>query len=139
MPFRLMPSGDVLGAAAQAIHDRVQAPLAICSQSVLAAAALAVQAHADVELPMGHVRPVSDFFVTLAETGARKSASGTEATWPIRKHEQALGETRDAELPNYVNDKTVWKRGKGNRATTKLWDDGETRRVRTGDGAEGVV
>ena len=74
--------GDVLGAAARAIHDRVQAPLAICSQSVLAAAALAVQAHANVELPMGHVRPVSDYFVTVAETGARKSASDTEATWP---------------------------------------------------------
>ena len=27
--------GDVLGAAARAIHDRLQAPLAICSQSVL--------------------------------------------------------------------------------------------------------
>ena len=202
----------MLGAAARAIHDREQAPLAICGQSILAAAALAVQAHADVELPMGHVRPVSDFFVTVAETGARKSASDTEATWPIRKREQALGETRDAELPNYVNAKTAWekarddavKRGKGNRATikaaldklgpappppleplmtcpeptfeglcklfavgqpslgifateggqfvgghgmsddaklrtaaglSKLWDDGETRRVRSGDGA----
>jgi hypothetical protein len=204
--------GDVLGAAARAIHDRVHAPIAICSQSVLAAAALAVQAHADVELPMGHIRPVSEYFVTVAETGARKSASDTEATWPIRKREQALRETRDAELPNYVNDKTAWekardeavKRGKGNRATikaaldalglapapplepmltcpeptfeelcklfavgqpslgifaseggqfvgghamsddaklrtaaglSKLWDDGETRRVRVGDGA----
>ena len=204
--------GDLLGAAAQAIHDRVQAPLAICSQSVLAAAALAVQTHADIELPMGHVRPVSDFFVTVAETGARKSASDTEATGPIRKREQALRETQDAELPSYFNDKTAWekardeavKRGKGNRATikasldalgpapppplepmltcpeptfeglcklfavgqpslgifaseggqfvgghgmsddaklrtaaglSKLWDDGETRRVRVGDGA----
>jgi hypothetical protein len=196
--------GDVLGAAARAIHDRVQAPLAICSQSVLAAAALAVQAHADVQLPMGHVRPVSDFFVTVAETGARKSASDTEATWPIRKREQALGETRDAELPNEKARDEAVKRGKGNRATikaaldalgpappppleplmtcpeptfeglcklfavgqpslgifateggqfvgghgmsddaklrtsaglSKLWDDGETRRVRSGDGA----
>jgi Protein of unknown function (DUF3987) len=117
----------MLGAAARAINDRVQAPLAICSQSVLAAAALAVQAHADVELPMGHIRPVSEYFVTVAETGARKSASDTEATWPIRKREQAVCETRDAELPNYVNDKTAWektrdeaaKRGKGNRATIK--------------------
>ena len=75
--------GDVLGAAARAIHDRVQAPLAICSQSVLAAAALAVQAHADVQLPMGHVRPVSDFFVTVAETGARKSASDSETLAPL--------------------------------------------------------
>jgi uncharacterized protein DUF3987 len=88
--------GDVLGAAARAIHDLVQAPLAICSQSVLAAAALAVQAHADIELPMGHIRPVSDYFATVAETGARKSASDTEATWPIRKREQSLRETRGA-------------------------------------------
>jgi Protein of unknown function (DUF3987) len=119
--------GDLLGAAARAIHDRVQAPLAICSQSVLGAAALAVQAHANVQLPMGHVRPVSDFFVTVAETGARKFASDTEATWPIRKREQALREAQDAELPSYFNDKTAWekardevvKRGKGNRATIK--------------------
>jgi Protein of unknown function (DUF3987) len=117
--------GDVLGAAARAIHDRVRAPLAICGQSVLAAAALAVQAHADVQLPMGHIKPVSDYFVTVAETGARKSASDTEAAWPIRKREQALRGIRDAQLPNYVNDKTAWekardeavKRGKGNRAT----------------------
>jgi hypothetical protein len=32
----------------------------------------------------------------------------TEATWPIHKREQAFGETRDAELPNYVNEK--WQR-----------------------------
>jgi Protein of unknown function (DUF3987) len=204
--------GDVLGAAARAIHDRVRAPLAICGQSVLAAAALAVQAHADVQLPMGHIKPVSDYFVTVAETGARKSASDTEAAWPIRKREQALRGIRDAQLPNYVNDKTAWerardeamRRGKGNRASikaaldalgpapappleplmtcpeptfeglcklftvgqpslgifateggqfvgghglsddaklrtaaglSKLWDDGETRRVRAGDGA----
>ena len=141
-----------------------------------------------------------------------ESLRRTQATWPIRKREQALCETRDAELPNYLNDKTAWekardeavKRGKGNRAIikaaldllgpaptapleplmtcpeptfeglcklfaigqpslgifateggqfvgghgmsddaklrtaaglSKLWDDGETRRVRSGDGA----
>jgi hypothetical protein len=120
MPFRLMLSET------RSVLPRGRSTIACRLPSVLAAAALAVQAHADVELPMGHVRPVSDFFVTVAETGARKSASDTEATWPIRKREQALGETRDAELPNYVNDKTAWekardeavKRGKGNRATT---------------------
>ena len=60
---------------------------------------------------MGHVRPPSDFFVTVAETGARKSASDTEATWPIRKREQALRETR---MQNcyYVNDKTAWEKAR---------------------------
>jgi hypothetical protein len=118
----------VLGAAARAIHDRVQAPLAICTQSVLATAALAVQGYADVKLPMGHVKPISEYLITVAETGARKSASDTEAVWPIRRREQALREARDAELPNYINDKTAWekarddavKRGKGSRAAIKV-------------------
>jgi hypothetical protein len=211
-PFPIDALGDVLGAAARAINDRVQAPLAICGQSVLATAALAVQAHVDVALPMGHVRPISDYFITIAESGERKSASDTEAGWPIRKREAALRAINDAELINFTNDRTAWekareaaiKKQKGNRAgiraaldalgpapvppleplltcpeptfeglckllavgqlsvgiftteggqfigghgmseeaklrtaagLSKLWDDGETRRVRVGDGA----
>jgi hypothetical protein len=41
-PFPIDALGDVLGAGARAIHDRVRAPLAICAQSVLGAATLAV-------------------------------------------------------------------------------------------------
>src|ERR1700746_4103732 len=52
-PFPTDALGDVLAAAAVAIHDRVQAPIAICGQSVLATAALATQAHADVVLAIG--------------------------------------------------------------------------------------
>jgi hypothetical protein len=55
-PFPVDALGDVLELAARAIHDRVQAPLAICGQSVLANTTLAVQAHADVVLPIGGSR-----------------------------------------------------------------------------------
>src|SRR5438477_493511 len=44
-PFPVDALGDILGAAARAIHDRVQAPIAIGAQSVIAAAALAVQGY----------------------------------------------------------------------------------------------
>jgi hypothetical protein len=37
-PYPTDALGNVLAGAARAIHDRVQAPLAICGQSVLAAA-----------------------------------------------------------------------------------------------------
>jgi hypothetical protein len=47
-PFPVDALGSVLAPAAGAIHDRVQAPLAICAQGVLAAATLAVQGHADI-------------------------------------------------------------------------------------------
>ncbi len=128
-PFPVDALGDMLGTAAHAIHDRVQAPLAICGQSVLGAATLAVQGHADVVLPIGagQARPVSGYFVTVAATGERKSACDTEATWPIRRHEAALRATYDGDLPDYENDKLAWdkareaavRRGKGDRAAIK--------------------
>jgi Protein of unknown function (DUF3987) len=90
-PFPVDALGDLLGAAVCGIHDRVQAPIAICGQSVLAAVTLAVQAHADVVLPIGRgqEKPLSGYFVTVAASGERKSACDTEGVWPIRKHEAA--------------------------------------------------
>src|SRR3954470_1373536 len=62
-PFPVDALGDVLALAARAIYDRVQAPLAICGQSVLAAANLATQAHGDVVLPIGggQPKPISNY------------------------------------------------------------------------------
>lgn len=106
--FPVEALGDVLGAAALGVHDRVQAPVAICAQAVLGAATLAVQGHADVELPTGHRRPVSGYFVTIAETGERKTACDGEALWPIRKREAALRERHDGALFAWTNDRDAW-------------------------------
>ncbi|MBU6995603.1 YfjI family protein [Ferrovum myxofaciens] len=65
--------GRILGDAVNAIHETMKAPLALCCQSVLAAASLAVQTHFDVELPWGEVKPLSLFFLTVGESGERKS------------------------------------------------------------------
>lgn len=126
-PFPMDALGSVLASAAHAINDRVQAPLAICGQSVLAAATLAVQGHANVVLPMGHVRPVSDFFVSVAATGERKSAVDQEALRPVHKREADLRETYKNERLQYENDETAWKKArevavqkaKGDRARIK--------------------
>src|SRR5215469_17849719 len=74
-PFPIDALGDVLAPAARAIQDRVRAPLAICGQSVLAAANLATQAHVNVVLPIGsgQPKPVSGYFMTVALSGERKS------------------------------------------------------------------
>jgi hypothetical protein len=125
-PFPADALGDVLGAAARAIRDRVQAPLAICAQSIISAATLAVQAHADVVLPIGQARPLSGYFVSVAETGERKSACDTEATWPIRRRETALREEYDIELPSYLNAKAAFEKarksaeGKGRGDAAKI-------------------
>lgn len=84
--------GPVLSSAAAAISRKVQVPEAIAAQSVLAAAALAAQAHANVKLPYGQTRPLSLFFVTVAASGDRKSTADNEALWPIHKREKFLKE-----------------------------------------------
>ena len=126
-PFPIEALGDVLGPAARAIHARVQAPVAICGQSVLAAATLAVQGHGDVELPTGQARPVSGYFLTVAGSGERKTSADNEALRPIRKRERALREKYDAEALDYLNGKLAWekardgaiRRAKGDRAAIK--------------------
>jgi hypothetical protein len=109
-PFPVDALGGILGPAARGIEDRVQAPAAICAQSILAAASLAVQGHADVELPTGHVRPTSEFFVTIAASGERKSTCDGEALWPVRKFEEALRTKYDADLPSWQDDKESWEK-----------------------------
>ncbi len=94
--FPIEALGPVLSRAAQAIARKVQVPEAIAGQSVLAAAALAAQAHADVMLPYGQTRPLSLFLVTIAASGDRKSTADNEALWPIRKREKTLKEEHDS-------------------------------------------
>jgi Protein of unknown function (DUF3987) len=128
-PFPVDALGEVLAPAARAINDRVQAPLAICGQSVLAAANLATQAHVNVVLPIGsgQPKPVSSYFITVALSGERKSECDRQAGWPIRKREKEMRDTYDIELPGYINAKAAWdkardaaiKRGKGNRTAIK--------------------
>lgn len=60
----------------------VKAPLSICAQSFLAAACFAVQDIGDVRLD-GRIYPVSNFFLTVGESGSRKSTVDSIA---LRKH-----------------------------------------------------
>ena len=86
-PYPLDALGDVLGAAAKAIHAVVQAPAGLCGQSILSAASLAVQAHADVLLD-GRREPLSLWHVTVGESGERKSGADRWALQAHRDHER---------------------------------------------------
>src|SRR5262249_54682087 len=93
----------------------------------MAAATLAVQAHANVRLPTGQLRPLSNYYATVAVTGERKTAADAEAIWPIRKREEALRDQYGPARQEYENAKEAWERarahatktGKGNPAVIK--------------------
>jgi hypothetical protein len=59
-PFPIEALGGILANAAIGIQDKTRAPIAICGQSVMAAATLVTQGHADVRLPTGQLRPLSN-------------------------------------------------------------------------------
>lgn len=98
----------VLSSAASAIARKVQAPEAIAAQSVLAVAALAAQAHADVMLPYGQTRPLSLFFGTVAASGDRKTTTDNEALWPVRRREKALCEEYDRAHRDWMIAQAAW-------------------------------
>jgi hypothetical protein len=111
-PFPIEALGTVLAPAARGINDRVRAPMAICGQSVLAAAALAVQGHANVVLPNGQLKPLSIYCITVAASGERKSSCDDEATWPIRRREECLRERYESDLASYNNEKLAFEKSR---------------------------
>jgi Protein of unknown function (DUF3987)/Primase C terminal 1 (PriCT-1) len=85
-PFEAL--GPVLGAAARRIHEVVGAPAAMCGQAILAAASLAAQAHADVEID-GRRELLSLYCFTVGDSGERKTGVDTHALAPHKDYERA--------------------------------------------------
>lgn len=103
---------DALGPlkdAALAIQFKTQAPIAICGQSVLAAVTLAVQAHVDVELPGGGTKPVVGMFISIAESGERKTSVDKIALAPVRDMESQWNRDHKNETAVYENRLVAWK------------------------------
>lgn len=59
-----------------ALSEQVQAPKSLALNSILSSLTIATQAYADVVLPIngGYNIPINNYFLTVAETGDRKSA-----------------------------------------------------------------
>jgi len=93
--YPLEALGPVLAPAASAIAEMVQVPKALAANSVLAAAALAAQPHANVETLQG-ARPVSLYILTVAASGERKSSADNIALAAVNEHKRRLTKTYDA-------------------------------------------
>ncbi len=92
--------GEILGEAAVTINAVVQAPLGICGASVLAAAGLAAQAHANISID-GREFPISTFFITVGGSGERKTAVDNIALKEVRSYEERLKSEYDSASAEY--------------------------------------
>ena len=102
--------GDVLGGAALALHEVVKAPLALCCQSVLAAACLAAQAHFDVLLPWGQRKPLSLFLLTVGESGERKSAVDDVVLGAAKAYEKKAMAQYQQDMEQYDAELAAWSK-----------------------------
>ncbi len=107
-PFPMTALGP-LRPAADAIAALTQAPVAMCAQSVLASASLAVCPHYDVILPTGQQRPTAILAASVAGSGERKTSVDAHATAPVRDHEKRLAASDEGARTRYWADREAWK------------------------------
>jgi hypothetical protein len=100
-----------LAAPALRLSEVIKAPMAICANSVLAAASLALQGYHDVVVD-GRLYPLSLNLFTIAESGERKTACDTEALTAIRVYAERLRQKRTKDLELYTNDSAAFKKAR---------------------------
>ena len=108
-PYPVEALGKVLGGAAQALHEDTKAPLALCAQSVLASASLATQAHFDIKLPWGELKPLSLFFLTVALSGERKTTIDKLVLGAAKAQEREDLKGYELDFKSYQQEMEQWK------------------------------
>lgn len=110
-PYPITELGEVLAEVAGVLRDIIQAPAALCAQSILAGAALAVQAHANVEID-GRVIPTSENFISVGKSGERKTATDKAALAPHAKRQHDLQQEGTRQMEEYCADLLAWKKAR---------------------------
>ena len=101
--------GPVLAPAVEVIGRVVQSPVAVAAQAVLAAAGLAAQGHADVELD-GRRVPLALYLLSVAESGSRKTGADRVALHPVRTVERELHAQHRIAKSSFESRALAWRR-----------------------------
>jgi len=111
-PYPIEAIPEIIRAAIEEVNDFHQTPIALTAVSALSLASVASQGYVDVARAVGFTGPVGLFFLTLAESGERKSSVDTRFRKPLDqfeaakrsefKHQQAKFEAENADWENKV-------------------------------------
>ena len=95
--------------------------MAICAQSLLAGTSLAVQAHANVNID-GRVYPLSEYVVSVAKNGERKTATDNAALGSHEKKQRDLRAEYERSIQEYEADFAAWKKSHDEILSSKYND-----------------
>jgi hypothetical protein len=88
-----------------ALHKITQAPLELCFAALFSVMNHAVQALVNIRLPQGQIKPASCFFISVADSGERKTAADDLAL-------QATKDYQDILLDNYILQKKSYRKSR---------------------------
>ena len=108
VPYPVDALGPLLGGAARAISETVDAPIVIAAHSVLSVAAFTAQDKANLVMD-GRTIPLSLFMLTSAESGDRKSACDRVASAPLSQWQRQQVKEHAQELQDYRNAKAIYE------------------------------
>ncbi|MGE0761875.1 MAG: YfjI family protein [Bdellovibrionales bacterium] len=107
-PYPLSALGGLLQSTAMTMKEAIQAPDALYGQSLLGAASLAVQGHADVFID-GRTFPISLYLLSIGVSGERKSSVDRVALVPHLKIEKLRMAVYEEKMQRYVNRHQAWE------------------------------
>lgn len=90
------------------VQGRTLAPIAIPAQSALAVASLAVMGFADVETLIGR-SPTALYFLSIANSGERKSSCDSFFMKPIRAFESEAAHQQAKAMDSWADESAIWK------------------------------
>ena len=91
------------------VWQETQAPLPLVVTSALSALSVACQHLFDASRPNGMTSPCSLFFITIADSGERKTSSDKFFTRPIRDFEKKHLEENRKQQAEYATSLDIWK------------------------------
>lgn len=100
---------DEIQQAVEEVRTFTKAPVPLVASSALATLSLAGQAHINVKRADHLTGPTSLFFLSLADSGERKSTTDGMFSNPIREYDRAEAEKAKPELKNYAANYAGWE------------------------------
>ncbi|WP_296942263.1 DUF3987 domain-containing protein [uncultured Massilia sp.] len=108
IPYPIDALPAIVADAAIEVQQFVQAPMAMVACSAMASVSAACQARNDVERARGLDGPSSLYFLSVADSGERKSTLDGHFSKPIRDYEQRQAKEAEANMKEYTADLAHW-------------------------------
>ena len=107
-PYPLDSLPNVIRTAVEEVHGFVKAPIALVVSSALSVLSIVGQAHVDVKRADQLTGPTSLFFLTIADSGERKSTCDTFFSDPIRDYEKEQADLTKPLIKKYKASMQAW-------------------------------